>query len=396
MDDRLRTSDADREHAAVLLRDHFAAGRIPADELDERLAAALNAKTVGDLRRLLEDLPEPAKALQEPDRVQPNRGGLERGFRWLLACYPAAFRRVHEEEMLAVLMTTAPDRKRRPGIAEAADLILGAVRVRCQPSRNGSQPGWRDALAALTVVLPVIVFTTTAVQEAWYLHVYQGSLTYQNVRTLVIPWLAVQFTAPLALLAIALLRLRREAALVAVAALIGLAYLAGWQGLRIEYLTMFNPYILLALGLQVVAVAVSPGPRRGLHLLTWKHAAFAVIAAGAVAITSYPLSLAVIALVCAAMALASSLGRSLLILLAAAAWPYVATPLYGSIGGLTPGAFRLDAAPLTRMDIALGWVGQSYLLPGLLMTLFVIAACRESLRSRQRSGSSPAASWSAR
>ena len=383
MDDRFRTSDADRDHTADLLRDHFAAGRIRAEELAERLTTAMNARTFGELRRVLADLPEPALAQQPPVRLQPNRGGLERGYRWLLACYPAAFRRVHEEEMLVVLMTTAPDGKRRPGIAEAADLIWGAVKVRCQPSRSGSEPGWRDALAVLSVVLPLIVLTTTAVQEAWYLHAYQGTLTYSDVRMWVIPSLAVQFTAPLALLALALLRLRRGAALVAVAALTGLAYLAGWQNLRLEYLTTFNPYILLAVGLQIAAVAGSPGPRRGLQLLTWKHAAFAVIAAGAVAITSYPLSLAVIALVCAAMALASSLGRWLLVLLATATWPYVATPLYGSVGSLALGAFRLDAAPLMRMDIALGWIGQSYLLPAVLVALFVIAACRESFRSRQ-------------
>ncbi len=55
MDDRFRTSDADRDRAATLLRDHFAAGRLTAPELDERLDAALNAKTFGELRRVLAD-----------------------------------------------------------------------------------------------------------------------------------------------------------------------------------------------------------------------------------------------------------------------------------------------------------------------------------------------------
>jgi hypothetical protein len=48
--------------------------------------------------------------------------------------------------MLAVLMTVAPEGKRRPGLAEAADLIVGALRVWCQPSRGGVA-GWRGALA---------------------------------------------------------------------------------------------------------------------------------------------------------------------------------------------------------------------------------------------------------
>jgi hypothetical protein len=41
------------------LRDHFAAGRITPGELDEQLSAALNAKTVGVLRRIMADLPGP-------------------------------------------------------------------------------------------------------------------------------------------------------------------------------------------------------------------------------------------------------------------------------------------------------------------------------------------------
>jgi len=60
MDDRMRVSDADRDHVTARLRDHFAQGRLTPDELDERLSAALGAKTVGDLRHIMADLPEPA------------------------------------------------------------------------------------------------------------------------------------------------------------------------------------------------------------------------------------------------------------------------------------------------------------------------------------------------
>ena len=62
VDDRFRTSDADRDRAAALLREHFAAGRLDAAELDKRLAAVLNAKTFGDLRNVLADLPEAGPA----------------------------------------------------------------------------------------------------------------------------------------------------------------------------------------------------------------------------------------------------------------------------------------------------------------------------------------------
>jgi Domain of unknown function (DUF1707) len=55
--DRMRVSDADRERVTARLREHFAEGRLTREELDERVTAALNAKTVGDLRPLMADLP---------------------------------------------------------------------------------------------------------------------------------------------------------------------------------------------------------------------------------------------------------------------------------------------------------------------------------------------------
>src|SRR5579859_4568992 len=60
MDDRIRVSDADRDRVTARLREHFAAGRLTPDELEERISAALHAKTAGDLRHVLVDLPEPA------------------------------------------------------------------------------------------------------------------------------------------------------------------------------------------------------------------------------------------------------------------------------------------------------------------------------------------------
>jgi hypothetical protein len=69
MDDRFRTSDADRDRVVGLLRDHFAAGRLTSEELDERLTAALNAKTFGELRGVLADLPGPAPLPAPPSRV---------------------------------------------------------------------------------------------------------------------------------------------------------------------------------------------------------------------------------------------------------------------------------------------------------------------------------------
>ena len=61
-DDLVRISDADRERATVRLRDHYAEGRLTREELDERVTAVLKARTVGDLRRVMADLPESAPA----------------------------------------------------------------------------------------------------------------------------------------------------------------------------------------------------------------------------------------------------------------------------------------------------------------------------------------------
>jgi hypothetical protein len=64
VNDGIRASDADRERIAARLREHFAEGRLTREELDERIAAALSAKTYGDLRRVMADLPEPGMAPQ--------------------------------------------------------------------------------------------------------------------------------------------------------------------------------------------------------------------------------------------------------------------------------------------------------------------------------------------
>ena len=61
---------------------------------------------------------------------------LEQGYRRLLACYPPSFRRENGEEILTVLLATASDGQRRPGLGEAAALIKGAVLMRLGLSRT--------------------------------------------------------------------------------------------------------------------------------------------------------------------------------------------------------------------------------------------------------------------
>ena len=54
---RMRASDADRDRAADELREHYAAGRLTAEEFGERLDALYAARTARELEQLRHDLP---------------------------------------------------------------------------------------------------------------------------------------------------------------------------------------------------------------------------------------------------------------------------------------------------------------------------------------------------
>jgi hypothetical protein len=76
-DPRIRASDADRDRAAALLREHHAVGRLTAEEFHDRMNKALDAKTLGEIEELMADLPA-IDLYQLPDaslrRVPPRRG----------------------------------------------------------------------------------------------------------------------------------------------------------------------------------------------------------------------------------------------------------------------------------------------------------------------------------
>ena len=76
-DPRIRASDADRDRATSLLREHHAAGRLTAEEFHDRMDQALDAKTLGELDDLMADLPA-IDLYQLPDaslrRAPPRHG----------------------------------------------------------------------------------------------------------------------------------------------------------------------------------------------------------------------------------------------------------------------------------------------------------------------------------
>jgi hypothetical protein len=65
----LRASDADRDAVVERLRRAAVEGRLQPEELEERLHAALRARTYGDLKRVLRDLPTTRMAWERQSAV---------------------------------------------------------------------------------------------------------------------------------------------------------------------------------------------------------------------------------------------------------------------------------------------------------------------------------------
>lgn len=88
----IRIGDAERDAVATALHDHFAQGRVTREELDERLDATLAAKTHGELREVVKDLPDPNGLPQQAPAVTPWGGPQWAGPPW---AHPLAARRQH-------------------------------------------------------------------------------------------------------------------------------------------------------------------------------------------------------------------------------------------------------------------------------------------------------------
>jgi len=279
---------------------------------------------------------------------------LEARYRRLLVMYPAEHRRKHQDEMLGVLMTGARAGQLRPGVRDTANLIWGALLIRLRPARRDTAwPLWRDALAVVSVLLPLIVAAYSALPSLAALasHAEGTSLVVfavVNAQTLG-GWLI--------LAVLTLLRLRRTAMLTAAALLIWLAYMASFQ-IYWGYLGATSMVTLAAAGLELAALVASAGPARAMQILGWQHYAAALaIPLGLAAAVHWlwpdhlAVSAAIVITVCAmplaGLTLASPLGKRVATLLALPAYylivyiltpppmiggPYVSTP--GSAGPL--------------------------------------------------------------
>jgi hypothetical protein len=123
-----------------------------------------------------------------------NSSQLERRYRRVLACYPKAFRRESEGEILAVLLATAHEGQRRVRVAEAADLIRSALRMHLDMSR-APRPV-RDAArlmcagAVLTLADLVTVLVTLGSVRFGFVHDPTAAQGPTVMLIQVGPWLA--------------------------------------------------------------------------------------------------------------------------------------------------------------------------------------------------------------
>ncbi len=230
-----------------------------------------------------------------------RRTRMERRYRRLLTLYPKDHRREHTEEMIGVLFAAADYDARiqapkpvawalRSGqhVADCADLVAGAARIRGrllgkrikQASRSARMvrdPRWSDALAVVSVIAPLLLLVA-ALAEFHLPQAVASGLTghprWRLTASLGLGDLPLAAGAP-AVAVLALLRLRRLAGLGALAAAIGQALLAQDGAVVRRPVPSFTGYASPVVAFTVLlactaagALLLSPGPGRGLALLT--------------------------------------------------------------------------------------------------------------------------------
>lgn len=97
-----------------------------------------------------------------------DQSQLERRYRRLLACYPREFRREHGEEMLVVLLACAHSGRRRPALADSADLLRTALWMRLRPVTPRSVPSvfWAVRLLVVAAGLELVAMSVVIASQA--------------------------------------------------------------------------------------------------------------------------------------------------------------------------------------------------------------------------------------
>jgi class 3 adenylate cyclase len=126
-------SDAERERAALLLRDAAAEGRLTLEELSDRVASAYSARTSTDLDGLVRDLPALAAVTPVPERRRPTR--------WVIAVMSGARRKG----------------RWRPGDRCAAVAVMGGCKLDLRDAEISGQQIQITAVAVMggvTIIVP--------------------------------------------------------------------------------------------------------------------------------------------------------------------------------------------------------------------------------------------------
>ena len=225
--------------------------------------------------------------------VAATRGSrMEKWYRRLLALYPKDHRREHAEEMVGVLLAAGGDAQVRAPkpvawalrlgqhTADSANLVGGALRIRGRIALNRLQrthwlsrtvrdQRWSDALAVVGVVAPLLLLVA-ALTEFRIPQAVASSITghphWGLTATLGLADLPMAAGAPGVTLLV-FLRLRRLAGLGALATAIG-QIAAGAVPAFAGYADPAVAFTVLLSGTAAVALLLSPGPDRGLALLT--------------------------------------------------------------------------------------------------------------------------------
>jgi hypothetical protein len=217
---------------------------------------------------------------------------METWYRRLLALYPRDHRREHAEEMVGVLLAADGDTRvqaSKPAAwalrfgqhtADSADLIGGALRIRGRIALNRLQrthwlswavrdQRWSDALAVVSVVAPLLLLVA-ALTEFRIPQAVASSITghphWGVTASLGLADLPMAAGAPGVTLLV-FLRLRRLAGLGALATAIG-QIAAGAVPAFAGYADPAVAFTVLLSCTAAVALLLSPGPDRGLALLT--------------------------------------------------------------------------------------------------------------------------------
>jgi len=236
-------------------------------------------------------------------RLARRRSRVEKRYRRLLALYPRDHRREHAEEMVGVLLAAdgdAPVLAPNPAAwavrsgqhaADIADLIAGALRIRGRMALNRIRrtrwlsvtvrdQRWSDALAVVSVIAPLLLLVA-ALTEFRIPQAVASSITghphWGVTASLGLADLPMAAGAPGVTLLV-FLRLRRLAGLGALATAIG-QIAAGAVPAFTGYADPAVAFTVLLSGTAAAALLLSPGPDRGLALLT--RSGTALVGAGA-------------------------------------------------------------------------------------------------------------------